>query len=221
MGFSRLASTRGTLTTLTLLGLVALPQAAQAQLFSLDDGTAEQSLGLSGGGTLTWGNHFVSAGATSITSIQVAFGAPASPNPSQNGLAVTLRLFLDPTNNSNPNDATLLASAAGVIASEATNTFIDYPIAPTALAAGAHFYAVVTTTHLAGQFPAAQDNSSDSSDSLIAVGSDFTTATPIGGLGFPGRWMLRAVGSTSAPEPGTLALLALGIAGGIAIKRRK
>jgi hypothetical protein len=216
-------SMRGTLAVLALLSIAALPQTAQAQTFSLDDGTAENSVGIGGAGTITWGNHFVTAGATTITSIQVAFGAPSFPVPLQNGLAVTIRLFSDPTNNANPSDAVLLTSTAGVIASEATNTFIDYPITPTALAAGAHFYAVATVTQQnSSQFPAALDQSSNSTDSLVAIGTDFTTATPISGFGLPGRWLVRAVSSSSvAPEPGTLALLTVGIAGGIIARRRR
>ncbi|WP_394794937.1 PEP-CTERM sorting domain-containing protein [Armatimonas sp.] len=210
------------LTAGSLLALITLAPSAHAQLFSLDDGTAELSVGVTGGGTLTWGNHFVTAGATNITSIQVAFGSPSFPVPAQNGLAVTIQLFSDPTNDANPSDAVLLTSTAGVIASEATNTFINYPITSTALASGAHFYAVATVTHLNGQFPAAQDTSSNSADSLAAVGSNFTTATTIGGLGLPGRWLVRAVGSASvAPEPGTLALLGIGCAMAGLVRRRK
>jgi PEP-CTERM motif len=223
MGLFCFSTTRGTLAALALLSIAALPQTAQAQTFSLDDGTAENSVGIGGAGTITWGNHFFTAGATTITSIQVAFGFPTFPVPSQNGLTVTIRLFSDPTNNANPSDAVLLTTTAGVIASEATNTFIDYPITPTALAAGAHFYAVATVTQQnSSQFPAALDQSSNSSDSLVAIGTDFTTAAPIGGFGLSGRWLVRAVGpSASAPEPGTLALLALGIVGGVVTRRRK
>jgi hypothetical protein len=74
------AALAGAVATL-ILGLCA-PHAANAQTYSIDDGTAENSVGLTNGGTAIFFNGFsVVPGQNTIGSILVAFGTPTSPNP--------------------------------------------------------------------------------------------------------------------------------------------
>ena len=225
MGFSRLASTRGTLAALALLSLVALPQAAQATITTYTN-RASFLAALQPG--------FFNDGFAGVTSGGIA---GASATRSGNGFSVTYTA---------PPDG--LFSISGAMS---TNTAADNLVATVSsspaqvFAFGADFF----LTDINGNFQAFAGNSVSAfasngvdADSALSVPvnslSNFfgwISTTPLvsvtsnGGNGVtnPFRWntmdnvVVGVAASGAAPEPGTLALLALGIAGGIAIKRRK
>ena len=127
--------------------------------YMIDDGTAEDSIGLTNGGSFVACNEFpVTGGNNVITSISIAFGTPVNPDPSLNGLAYTAVLWSDPNGNGSPTDAVVLAQAPGVIAQEGTDTFITTVIPPT-MVTTPNFFVGFLITHNAGQFPAAFDES--------------------------------------------------------------
>src|SRR5207342_1269713 len=93
--------------------------------YMIDDGTAEDSIGLTAGGTFVSCNSFsVTGGNNVITSISIAWGTPLFPDPTLNGLAYTAVLWGDPNGDGSPTDAVVLAQAPGVISSAGTDTFI-------------------------------------------------------------------------------------------------
>ena len=96
--------------------------------YTVDDGTAEDSIGLTSGGTFVALNKFAVTGGNSlISSISIAWGTPAFPDPTLNGLPFTAVLWSDPNGDGSPTDAVVLAMAPGVIAAEGTATFITIP----------------------------------------------------------------------------------------------
>src|SRR6478752_10473800 len=125
--------------------------------YMIDDGTAEDSIGLTSGGTFVACNSFpVTGGNNVITSISIAWGTPAFPDPTLNGLAYTAVLWSDPNGDGSPTDAVVLAQAPGVISNAGTDTFITTTIPPT-MVTTANFFVGFLITHTAGQFPAAFD----------------------------------------------------------------
>ena len=100
--------------------------------YMIDDGTAEDSVGLTTGGNLLVLNSFpVSGGNNTITSISIAFGTPLFPDPTLNGLPYTAVLWSDPNGDGSPTDAVVLAQANGVVSQAGTDTFITTAIPPT------------------------------------------------------------------------------------------
>ena len=125
--------------------------------YMIDDGTAEDSIGLTSGGTFVACNSFpVTGGNNVITSISIAWGTPAFPDPTLNGLPYTAVLWSDPNGDGSPTDAVVLAMAPGVIAQQGTDTFITTVIPPT-MVTTTNFFVGFLITHTAGQFPAAFD----------------------------------------------------------------
>src|SRR6476469_9413379 len=173
--------------------------------YMIDDGTAEDSVGLTNGGNLLVLNSFpVSGGNNVITSISIAWGTPAFPDPTLNGLPYTAVLWSDPNGDGSPTDAVVLAQAPGVISQQGTDTFITTAIPPT-MVTTTNFFVGFLITHTAGQFPAAFDESAPIPNrSFIALTSsinDLSGAAPIESFGLVGNWLIRADGNTGGPTP--------------------
>ena len=100
----------------------------------------------------------VTGGNNVITSISIAWGTPAFPDPTLNGLPYTAVLWSDPNGDGSPTDAVVLAQAPGVISQAGTDTFITTVIPPT-MVTTTNFFVGFLITHTAGQFPAAFDES--------------------------------------------------------------
>ncbi len=173
--------------------------------YMLDDGTAEDGIGLTAGGDIISLNEFaVTAGAETITSVEIAWGTPAFPDPSLNGLPYTVAVWSDPNGDGNPSDAQLLTTASGVIANQGTNTFITTDVTPTTITT-ANFFVGFLLTQNAGQFPSAFDQTDPTlaNRSYIAGGSTGTgdinnlnnnelPVAPIESFGLVGNWLIRA-----------------------------
>src|SRR4026209_2625608 len=141
-GLERKASTKGNNPLLT---------------YMIDDGTAEDSVGLTAGGSFIALNSFpVTGGNNIITSISIAWGTPAFPDPTLDGLAYTAVLWSDPNGDGSPTDAVVLATAPGVISMQGTDTFLTSGN-PTTMGTTPNFFVGFVITHTAGQFPAAFD----------------------------------------------------------------
>src|SRR5262249_53188612 len=174
--------------------------------YSIDDGTAEDSIGLTSGGTFVACNEFpVTGGNNVITSISIAWGTPAFPDPSLDGLPYTAVLWSDPNGDGSPTDAVVLAMAPGTISQQGTNTFITTTIPPT-MVATTNFFVGFLITHVAGQFPAAfdEDPPTFSNRSWVAQTSninDLSGAITIESAGLVGNWLIRADGNTGGPTP--------------------
>ena len=179
--------------------------------YAIDDGTAEDSVGLTNGGNLLCLNSFpVSGGNNMITSISIAWGTPVAPDPSLNGLSYTVVLWSDPNNDGSPTDAVVLATANDVIANANTDTFITTNITPTVVASQ-NFFVGFVLSQTAGQFPAAFDETAPlPMRSWVSIGgniNNLSDAQPIevatGGQ-LVGNWLIRAEGvpgGTPSPTP--------------------
>src|SRR3982751_1662515 len=174
--------------------------------YSIDDGTAEDSIGLTAGGTFVSCNSFpVTGGNNVITSISIAWGTPAFPDPTLNGLPYTAVLWSDPNGDGSPTDAVVLAQVPGVIASAGTDTFITTPIPPT-MVTTANFFVGFLITHTAGQFPAAFDETAPTLPNRSFVAqtaniNDLSGAFPIEQAGRIGTWLIRADGNAGGGTP--------------------
>jgi hypothetical protein len=188
---------KGNATIAKLIGRVPL------FTYMIDDGTAEDAVGLIAGGSFVVCNSF--PGNNVITSISIAWGTPAFPNPTLNGLPYTAVLWSDPNGDGSPTDAVVLAMAPGVIAQEGTNTFITTAIPPTTVTT-ANFFVGFLITSTANQLPAAVDETapSFSNRSWIALTSDINDlsgAFTIESAGVVSNWLIRADSPTPPAHP--------------------
>lgn len=214
-------STRGTLATLALLGLATLPHTAQAQTTTFTNqatflaaltSSATQSFDSIGTGDL---------GATSLPFTAGAFSFTATETGSGSNLWGI----------NSGGDRWL-----GTQTSTNTLTITITGGSPTAL--GGNFF----TTNNADAFasgPVLLTLNDGTTINYTSAGSSdfggFTTTSPITSVTFAGpggsnaaarfatmnNLILGIASSSSAPEPGTLALLALGMVGGLVARRRK
>ena len=175
--------------------------------YLIDDGTAEDSVGLTAGGNLLVLNSFpVSGGDNVITSISIAWGTPLFPDPTLNGLPYTAVLWSDPNGDGSPTDAVVLAMAPGVVSQEGTDTFITTAIPPT-MVTTTNFFVGLLIAHVAGQFPAAFDETAPTlpNRSWVSVGgniNDLSDAITIESAGLVGNWLIRAdTGGAVSPTP--------------------
>ena len=171
--------------------------------YMIDDGTAEDSVGLTSGGSFVACNSFpVTGGNNVITSISIAWGTPAFPDPTLNGLPYTAVLWSDPNGDGSPTDAVVLAMAPGVIAQQGTDTFITTVIPPT-MVTTPNFFVGFLITHTAGQFPAAFDETAPTLPNRSWVAqtaniNDLSGAITIESAGLVGNWLIRAEGKQAA-----------------------
>lgn len=142
----------------------------------IDDGTSEQSIGLTAGGRIVLLQSFGTAGErTLVTSVSAAYGTPAFPGGSvAPGTPVDVLVWDDPNDDGDPDDCVLVFQGAGVVGGSDADVFDTYPTTPSVL--DGVFFVGVGLAHAAGQFPMSLDTSSCS------------TGTP--------AW---AVGATSGP----------------------
>lgn len=200
------------------------PRAAEAQTYTLDDGTAEDSIGLQAAGAsfICLNSFAVTPGNNTIISISIAWGTPAFADATLNGLTYTAVLWSDPNGDGNPLDAVVLATAPGVIAGSSTNTFNLSPITPTTVLTTNFFVGFVITQATATQFPAAFDQTAPTfaNRSFVVIGNNpnnLAGAATIESFGLVGNWMIRA---NAIPEPSTYALIGLGLVGMVFLRRR-
>ena len=169
--------------------------------YRLDDGEAEESIGVTGGGYMIWLNQFtVYPGAEVIDSIDLAWGQVPV------GLPTMVVVWADPNNDGNPIDAQLLTQAGPVHASNpGTGIFTTVPIPPTIVGnAGDSYFVGALAPHVIGDAPAALDEDEPQGRSWVASGNNLDNLGAnklfgtIDSFGFPGNWLIRA---SDTPDP--------------------
>jgi hypothetical protein len=176
-----------------------------ASTYQIDDGSAEDAIGLTAGGDTICLNEFaVIPGSENISSVSIAWGTPAFFDPTLDGLPYTVAIWSDPNGDGDPGDAVLLTTASGVVSDQGTDTFITTSLS--ASISTSNFFVGFLITQGAGQFPAAFDESSPINNrSYIAGGAsgninnlndnDLPVA-PIESFGLFGNWLIRADAGT-------------------------
>ena len=175
----------------------------------LDDGTAENSVGLNNGGDLWWANQFTAAaGGELITKIQVAFGSSATPSGVTIGDTYSVHVWEDPDDDGNPADLILVSSEVTTISEPPDANLFDEILLSTPAAVSGSFFVGAIISHTTGQKPAAFDQTTAAGLSWLAGGTSGSidpanvqgTATGISPTLVdeysPGNWLIRAVGTT-------------------------
>jgi hypothetical protein len=175
-----------------------------ASTYMIDDGSAEDAVGLTIGGDVICLNEFaVLPGSETITSISIAWGTPVFPDPSLDGLSYTAVIWSDPNGDGSPTDAVVLATAPGTVSAQGTDTFLTTNITPTTITGANFFVGYIIQDTFGGQFPCSFDetNPTLSNRSFIAGGAtgdinnlnnnDLPVA-PIESFGLIGNWLVRA-----------------------------
>ncbi len=182
-------------------------------IYQLDDGTHENSVGLTSGGELFWANQFDVVGSDNIIeSISIAWGAYTE------GLAGYVYLWEDPNDDGNPTDRVLLTSLSVVAVNADTDILNTYDIVDQIVSGS--FFVGASMIHNSGQYPASIDENASMGKSWIwASGVDEAI---IDSFGLPGNWMIRAnTSGPVVPEPNTLILFGAGLLGFAGATRRK
>jgi hypothetical protein len=174
-----------------------------------------------------------------IGSVEIAFGTPAQPDLSLNGLAYQVVIWNDPNNDGNPSDAVYVTSANNIITNASTDTF-ELTTLPFCVPVTSSFFVGFIIT--AGANPAGPPQRPAGVDyNPFSPGRSFMTAATGGNgdiynlnnntllpltnyesTGLSGNFTIRADPWAAVPEPGTTSLLVLtGVAAaGVAARRR-
>lgn len=225
---SRFVSTHGTLAALTLLGLAALPKAAQAQTLIYDNGSfvTSNARGIS---DFAVADDFTFSGTQTFDQGRIWLLSTASS--SLGSFSGTLSWLIYDDNAGKPGSVLFSGTNSGAAITRTdtgANAFggrifqLDFPIASTTLGAGTYWFRAKEgalgdlgdgTTVFWMDSPSVTGFSSQQD-------TDELNPTSWGSIGRDRAFQLLT-SSSSAPEPGTLALVALGAVGGIVARRRR
>lgn len=173
--------------------------------YLFDDGSIENSLGLTAGGDILWLNAFnATGGCEQIHTVSVAWGLVPD------GLDCRIILYDDPNNDGDPSDAVYLAETTTVISNANTGIFADVSFPSTVVSDGFFVAALVQST-LTGEFPAAFDQNSSFGSSYVAghgtpgafdvmdLTNNDIAVVLMDDIGFPSNFLVRAVGEPAPP----------------------
>lgn len=219
------------LTAFAMASAMLIAGSAMAAFYQWDDGTAENSLGLTAGGELAWMNVFTvdPVNGYLVTDIEVCFGRPASPGSSGVVPGQDFGVYLWGDNDGDPSTgATLLAEIYDNALAGQIDTDVLLPTDIPDIDVSAYDYIIVgaSVVHAAGFFPAPMDGSTFAVGRSWAAGDSTGNFEPDGfagdiglidivPIGFNYTFMIRA---NAIPAPGALALL--GLAGLVSRRRR-
>jgi len=179
-----------------------------------DDGSADNSVGLTAGGDLVWMNIFDACGGTDkLDCVSVAFGTPDFPgNAALLGATFNVVVWDDPNEDGNPVDGVLIAGPVkGTITAVDSDTFVGVNIPSTAVVG--KFIVGVYMTHSPALFPAGLDQSQASGGRSWVTGSSTPGSynpNTVGGsiglfdvdtIGLPGVWLVRSNDNCPPPPP--------------------
>ena len=178
-------------------------------IYRVDDGTAENTVGLINGGVLIWLNAFVAMrDGEVIEGIDICWGMV------EKGTLTDLAIWLDPSNDGDPTDAVLVTLVENIPAENPnTGQFNTIPVPPTPIGdAGDVFFVGARITHDSNEYPACIDFTPPSRQSSWFVSggnmeelwNNQIPPTLIDDDCCPGNWLIRArrVGSDDDDDNG-------------------
>ena len=168
---------------------------------SWDDGSSENSLGLTAGGELCWMAHFTTPDPTcTVLGIKTCFGTPLYPGSSgvSAGQAVRVYVWTDPNGDGNPTDAVFMGESTGTVSGGSIDSDELQTIAINQTVSGSFFVgaSVVTTSG----YPSPMDENGPQYNQAwivfntvpfnpVVFGASLYNMTDIG---YPCNWLLRA-----------------------------
>lgn len=215
------------LLTGTLLGLALLPHTALAQTLISNDPTLSAST--SGSGTNLNDNQTKAYGFTTGALSNFNFSSVTISLTRVSGSANTVSGGIyanNPSNGNNPSSTQLVAFntvavTTGGIHYRTLTPVTDFQLAPNTT----YWVRFFSTTPGSGTqwnaVPSTQPTASGDFPGLVTLLGYRNSNDSGGGWGTSGLTNAINISLVTIPEPGTLALLALGIAGGIVARRRK
>lgn len=213
-----------TAATSSLVSLTFLTTAEASTLYQIDDGQSELTIGVAPGPgkyDLLWLNSFtVQPGGEVVRSISLTWGTPSFLSGITAGMPTEVSLYSDPTNDGDPSDAVLLASAQTTVANPNTDVFTSVPVSPTQVSGTFFVAALMRDLELGAMFPASLDTTSpipNRSWLQFTTPGNTLDASNLAGIrttesfGLDGNWQLRAE-AAAIPTPALLpALIGFGI----------
>lgn len=173
----------------------------------VDDGTAETSIGWESGGTFVWLNSLeASPGCERIGEIWVVWSSSNATTLPPNNAPAYVYIWEDPNDDGNPDDAELLMAQEVLTSLVATGLEVRYSV-PLTTVSGKFFVGAsmevgpfVTVAPLDSTSPAVSPPVSWLSGAIgvpfdpALLGREEYPADLLANFGFPGEWVIRAVG---------------------------
>ena len=171
--------------------------------YVVDDGVAENAVGLVEGGDHIWLNHFTTeANGESIRAIDVAWNGPE-------GATATVWVWADPDGDGNPSDAAVIGAADATVTQNPSGDFVTVEIPETFVGPpGTSFFLGVQVQTDEAVFVARIDQTVDNGESWLAFDSNFVDASSLStaalfgqpaNFGLPGNFLLRAISAGVVP----------------------
>ncbi|MBK7874676.1 MAG: hypothetical protein IPJ77_02825 [Planctomycetes bacterium] len=197
--------------TFTIAPPVGLPTGC-----AIDDGTTENSIGLTAGGKVLWMQRFGAIGdVTTVTDVSTAYGSAGFPGfAPANGTPTDILVWDDTDDDGDPTTGlVLVAQMASTVQNVDTDILNSTPIVPAAVVNGV-FFVGAAVAHVANEFPAPLDQSTticgggdlswiagDTGGVLDYTNLNIANVPPasLNAIGFGGLWLLRGACSL---EPG-------------------
>lgn len=176
----------------------------QQDEYQFDDGSTENLLGWTAGGTMAFIVQYQAAGgADTICEVRIINGSALYPGYGNgNGSPVSVGVWSDPNQDGNPTDAQLLVQVDTTVQGIDTDTYQTVAIPPTAVTG--RFFVGAWIKHNPGQYVAPMDQSSGgyvANECWVFGGQNFNQTNPGTGndyiyemisIGFPTHFCVRA-----------------------------
>lgn len=183
--------------------ITGIPPAIEAYYY--DDGSSENALGWTAGGTACWIHSFDSGVGNDIDRVCSTFGQAGSTSGPSNGTAIDVWVWSDPNQDGEPSDGLVLGAGSGVVDNTNTNDFNHYDLDAVTAVTG-KFFVGCSLVQAAGVYAAPMDQHTLFLDVSFFTGSYIGSVYgywdpynlgghpvyAMGAIGYDSVWLLRA-----------------------------